>query len=202
MFRNLIRMGVLAAALGSALAFSGSALANPTTPQLNPIPPTVFAGPLTVSWSPSAFDPNLIASGYVLTVTDHPGAPVLPFSTDHFVSAPFTSKTINVTAGHVYILKLRAMEVTSQFEVKLSGSDYEVFEAINQFKIPDFYEEYYEWPPRPPWCLTCPPFGLFLGDDPVERRARAIFGEPRVYERALAGVYVDGRGEVSPLYAR
>jgi hypothetical protein len=71
-----------------------------------------------------------------------------------------------------------------------------------QFKIPDFYEEYYEWPPRPPWCLACPPFELFPGDDPVERRARAILGEPRVYERPLAGVYVDARGEVSPVYAR
>jgi hypothetical protein len=202
MLRSLIRSGVLAAVVGAALAFSGSALANPTTPQLSPIPPTVFAGPLTVSWSPSAFDPNLIYAGYVLTVTDIPGAPFMPFATDHSVPAPFTSKTINVTAGHKYILKLRAMEVTNQFEVKLSGSDYEVFEAVKQFKIPDFYEEYIEWPPRPPWCLTCPPFELFFGDDPLELRARVIFGEPRVYERQLAGVYVDGRGEVSEIYAR
>ena len=202
MLRTLIRSGVLAAVLGAALAFSGSALANPTTPQLNPIPSTVFAGQLTVSWSPSTFDSSLLYAGYVLTVTDHPGAPVLPFSTTYSIAAPATSKTISLAAGHFYILRLRAIEVTTSLEVKLSGSDYEVFKAIKFFEIPDLYEEYYEWPPQPPWCLTCPPFDLFLGDDPYEVRARAVLGEPRVYERPLAGVYVDGRGEVSPVYTR
>jgi hypothetical protein len=201
MLRSLIRSGVLAAVLGAALAFSGSALANPTTPPLNPIPSTVFAGPLTVSWSPSTFDSPVLYAGYVLTVTDHPGAPFLPFSTNHSIAAPAASKTINVSAGHTYILRLRAIEITTSFEVKLSGSDYEVFKAIKQFEIPDFYEEYYEWPPQPPWCLTCPPFDLFWGDDPYEARAREVLSTPRVYERPLAGVYVDARGGVNPIYA-
>lgn len=203
MLRNLIRSGVLAAALGAALAFSGSALANPTTPQLNPIPPTVFAGQLTISWSPSVFDANLIYAGYVLAVSDYPGGPVLPVPTIYSVPAPITSKTITVTAGHHYVVRLDAIQVRADYTVELSpDSDFDAFQVIKQITIPDFYEEYFEWPPQPPWCLTCPPFELFLGDDPVERRAREVLGAPRVYERQLAGVYVDGRGEVIPVWAR
>ena len=198
MFRSLIRTGVLVAALGAALAFSGAALAGPTTPQLNPIPPTVFAGPLTISWSPSSFTPGSIYKGYVIYVSDKPpnaNAALWPP-----ISTTATQRTLNVQAGHTYVVRVSALEITAGLDVNVSASAWDSFFVLPFIDIPIYYE-YLKWPLEP-WCLTCPPFEVIFQDDPVLERYRDRLASARVNEREfVTGVYF-GRGEVIPEYSR
>jgi hypothetical protein len=192
MFRLFTRVGVLAAVAAAALALSGSALANPTTPQLAPIPPTVFAGQLTVSWSPSAFDPGSILSFYELQVLDFTAG------TNTKTAVFGTSKTLTVLAGHTYGLRLRAADV-AYGQLLYSGSSVDVFSVIKLIEPPLYYEVYYRIP-QPDPCLTCPPLELFVGDDPVVQRAREIVASARVVDReVLLGLYVDARGQVTAI---
>jgi hypothetical protein len=198
MFRSLIRSGVLVAALGAALAFSGTALAGPTTPQLDPIPPTVFAGPLTIKWSPSFFTPGSIYKGYVVHVSDKP--PNANATLWQPISTTATQVTLNVQAGHTYIVRVRALEITADLTVNASASAWDSFFVLPYIDIPIYYE-YLEWPVEP-WCLTCPPFEVIFQEDPVLERYRDQLASARVNEaEVVTGVYF-GRGEVVPVYAR
>jgi hypothetical protein len=200
MFRTIIRTGVLAAALGAALAFSGSALAGPTTPNLNPIPPTVFAGQLTISWLPSTFDPGALLKQYRVDVVDKPpnvNAVLLPP-----ILTAATQTTLNVQAGHTYVVRVRAFEITQNFDVVVSAADWDSFLVLPQITFPNYYEIYFEFPPDP-WCLTCPPLWEYLQDDPVVQRNRDRLASARVYEReVVSAVHVDARGLVTPIYER
>jgi hypothetical protein len=194
MFRLFTRLGVLGAVAAAALALSGTALANPTTPQLNPIPSTVFAGDLTVSWSPSVFDFNATAKWYELQVIDVVNGTNATFG---FLG---TSGTIHLSAGHTYGLRLRAAEVHDN-QIKKSGSSVDVVSVIPFIKLPQYYDVYY----RIPWpdpCLTCPPYEIrFIGDDPIVQRTRELVASARVVDtEQLVGLYVDARGEVSAIY--
>ena len=193
MFRLFTRLGVLGAAVAAALAFSGSALANPTTPQLAPIPPLVIAGPLTVSWSPSSPDPGATVLWYELTVFDYTAGTISKLPANFT-----TSKTIWTQSGHTYGLRLRAGEVLGS-EIRYSGSSVDVFSAIKLI-VPQVYREVWYRIPQPDPCLTCPPFELFVGDDPVVQRTRELVRSSRVLDREVfLGHHVDARGEVSAI---
>jgi hypothetical protein len=190
MFRLFTRIGVLGAVVAAALAFSGSALANPSTPTLAPIAPIVFEGPLTISWSPSAFDRGALSGWYELTVIDLTGG---ASSTTGVFG---TSRTINVFAGHTYGVRLRAGEVTSAQTVLYSGSSVDVFDVIKFFE-PPLYSYDVLWRLKPNPCLTCPPLEIFVGDDPLVQRTRELVSKAQVLDREqLVGLYVDARGEV------
>ena len=191
MFRHLTRIGALLAVVAAALAFSGSALANPSTPTLAPIAPTVFEGPLTISWSPSAFDRGALAAWYEVTLIDITAG--TSSKTGHFG----TSKTVNVFAGHTYGVRVRAGEVTSANTVVYSASSVDVFSVIKFFEPPLYYYDVL-WRLQPNPCLTCPPLEIFVGDDPVVQRTRELVASSRVLDsEQLLGLYVDARGEVS-----
>jgi hypothetical protein len=191
MFRPFLRLGFLAAALVSALAFSGSALAAPTTPVLKPIPPVVFSTSLTVGWWPSTFDRGAILTGYRLYLSDLSSGTFTQHSTQntqyHFV---------NLKVGHKYVVRVQAIEVMSNLQGSASGSAFDVFTVLPLF-IPDLYWEEIRFPPDPPWCLTCPPFDILFQDDPLLRLNRARIQVVDT-ERVL-GVTVDPRGEVTPI---
>jgi hypothetical protein len=193
MFRVFTRIGALVAVVAAALAFSGSALANPSTPILAPIPPTVFEGPLTISWSPSVFDRGAQAGWYELTLIDITAG--TSSKTGHFG----TSKTVNVFAGHTYGVRVRAGEVTSGNTLVYSPSSVDVFNVIKFFEPPLYrYDTLWRLKPNP--CLTCPPFEIFVGDDPVVQRTRELVSRAQVVDREqLLGLYVDARGEVSAI---
>jgi hypothetical protein len=110
------------------------------------------------------------------------------------------SKTINVAAGHTYGLRLRAAEVLNG-QGLYSGSDVDIFNVIPTISIRDLYEIEFRWPPDPPWCLTCPPFDVLFGDDPVFPRYRQDILAARYYDtEVITSLYVDARGEVTARY--
>ena len=191
MFRRFTRIGILAAVAAAALALSGNALANPSTPQLAPIPPTVFAGQLTVSWSPSTFDPGALLKWYELQVFDY---------TVNSISQPMvvfgTSKQITVLAGHTYGLRLQAANLVGITASK-SPSATDLFHVIPFIKPPIYYEiEYRIWPEP----CRCPLVERFLGDDPVMQRARELVATATLVDREIfLGHRVDARGQVSAI---
>jgi hypothetical protein len=194
MLRQLLRIALVTAVAAGALAFAGAARANPSTPQLAPIAPFVFGNQLTVSWSPSTFDQGALVKWYELTVVDFTAGSIGK-------TAVFsTSKTIALTTGHKYGLRLRAGNVVNG-QVLYSGSSVDVFTAIKLIEPPIYYEEIYRIPE--PWpCLTCPPVDIFVGDDPVVQRARELVASARFVEReVLLGLRVDARGGVTAIYA-
>ena len=190
MLRQLVRLGVLATALVSALAFSGSALAGPTTPQLDPIPDYVFGPTLTVKWSPSFFDRGALFTGYRVDVSDLTTGTLRP----PVITQATQATLLNLQSAHKYVVRVRALEITSNLQVLLSPTDADVFTVLPVLRFDDIYEVVYKFPPDPPWCLTCPYFELVWHDDPV---LRSSLDRIQVLDtERLVGVYVDARGEV------
>lgn len=195
MLRQLVRTGILAAALVSALAFSGSALAGPTKPNLDPIPNAIFGNSLTVKWSPSVFSPGAWLKAYRLDVRDlTAGTPPVPHST---TATQFQLNSL--VAGHLYLLELRAWEIDASFQVGVSPSDFELFRVYPTIVFDDFYYREIRFPPEPPWCLSCPYILELIQDDPILRASADRLRLGAVGPSAV-GVYVDGRGEVTGLY--
>ena len=191
MLRQLVRLGVLAAALVSALAFSGSALAAPTTPQLDPIPDYVFGSSLTAKWSPSFFDRGALYTGYRVDVTDLTTGTLRP----PVITQATSTTLLNLQSAHKYVVRVRALEITSNLQLLLSSTDADVFTVLPVFRFDDIYEVVYKFPPDPPWCLTCPYFELFFQEDPALRES---LDRIQVVEtERIVGVYVDARGEVT-----
>jgi hypothetical protein len=195
MLRQLVRTGILAAALVSALAFSGSALAGPTKPNLDPIPNAIFGSSLNVKWSPSVFSPGAFFKAYKLDVRDvTAGTPPVPHTTT------LTQFQLNnLVTGHLYVLELQAWEVDAGFQVSDSASDFEVFRVYPSLVLDDLYWREIRFPPEPPWCLTCPYFLDLIQHDPVLRAGSDRLRLGTVGPAAV-GVSVDGRGEVTGLY--
>jgi hypothetical protein len=183
MLRHLTRIGLLAAALGAALAFSGGALAAPTTPQLFPIPTSVPSGDVIVKWTPSTFDAGFTGF-YELTVYDTTSAT----TTVYITSA--TSQKVPVVAGHQYSMCIRAGEHAAAAQA-WSGYDCEATAASSRLRV----DIYCAWPPRLDWYpgdLVYEP-----GDAPIVRLLTASHAY-RPYA-GLVGVYIDSRGDATPI---
>jgi hypothetical protein len=192
MFRPLLRLGVLATALVSALAFSGSALAAPSTPVLKPIAPVIFSTSLKVEWFPSAFDRGALFTGYNVFLSDTTAGTLAQYGT-----TGTSLQLVNLKSGHKYVVRVRALEVMPNLQAYVSSSAFDVFTVLPLF-VPDLYWEEIRFPPDPPWCLTCPPFDILFQDDPVLRLNRARIQVVDT-ERVL-GVTVDPRGLVTPIH--
>ena len=177
MFRFLTRIGVLGAVAAAALALSGTALANPSTPTLAPIQPYVIAGPLNVC---GALDLRSGRGGGACTSsrcsTTRPARSRTSRPTSR--RARRSSRRPARTAGasrrpaRVPVLERRAVDLV--VGGRLHGHQARDPARLLRGVLPD---------PSGDLVLTCPPWEIFVGDDPVVQRTRELVANARVLDQ-------------------
>ncbi len=162
MLRRLLRPAAALGAVAATLAFTGSALANPSTPTLGPISPWVCTSSLNVSWSASTPDPGATLLAYRVDLGD------LTTGTAGYKYVTALGTPINgLVSGHKYVIRVRALEITSTNHLVFSGTAADTFtRTCLELRQTN---EYVAYNPDP-GCIMCGLTDIFANDPGMERR--------------------------------